>query len=362
MKKSLQLLCLAIALAMIPAAILIAGDLPADSSEFVQKKYAGWNGVLRGWIFSEWDAGGSFNAWLNACAAEFENAHEGVYLEFTQVDEEALRQIHTSGIRRPDLIFFSPGVIEDDAGLIRPDMPADLLPDLRNEAFLPVAMGGYIWAVNRQMQNNVPTRAPDIHLPDEPGRHFSLAQEYMVQQGSDPVPLPDPGIDLGLAVANTKEDTDALDLFINGELSALAVTQKEIARLIRLRESGRGPDWTSLPGGSCALADQLLSCAVADSEPDRRQTAMDFAAYLCTRDCQQKLSSIAAFPVIRLDIYPAHSPYAALASMLQNLPLLTPDSISEYSDRNSADIVREFKNPLPDDMQPGLEKNWGAEG
>ena len=52
MRKSLQLLCLICVLALIVAAARIFPRLPADSQPYVEKKYAGWNGVLRGWISS----------------------------------------------------------------------------------------------------------------------------------------------------------------------------------------------------------------------------------------------------------------------------------------------------------------------
>ena len=149
MRKSLQLLCLICVLALIVAAARIFPRLPADSQPYVEKKYAGWNGVLRGWISSEWSCGGSFVRWLNACAAGFEKRHEGVYLEFTEVDAAAMADLGDSGIRPPELVLFSPGVQVDAARLLPLDAQAAL--NCGSDRALPVAMGGYIWVYNRAL-------------------------------------------------------------------------------------------------------------------------------------------------------------------------------------------------------------------
>lgn len=350
MKKSLQLLCLAIALALIPAAVLVAGDLPPDSGEFVQKKYSGWSGVLRGWISSRWEADGSFIRWLNACATEFEKNHEGVYLEFTQVAEDAMRRMATSGIRMPDLVFFSPGVLEDGSNLLPADPPEPLLPDLQKTGgrCFPVAMGGYIWACNRSLCGGAPVEPSrlDLYPSDEPGRCFSAAAVALLsgEASSGEINLPDPGIDLGLPAISGIQ-AKAFDSFLRGELPCLPVTQKEIARLVRLRDSGKGPDWFLEPGGSFALADQLLLCGAVDTgEPERQDLAREFAAFLCREENQRKLADIAAIPVTGAQAYGSRSPYAQLAALMQTRRLLIRNPFSEYSNPNFEAIVRDFKN------------------
>ena len=75
MRKSLHFIALIFVLALVLVAGQILQRLPADSQPYVEKRYAGWNGVLRGWICAEWSCSGSFVRWLNACAAMFERSH-----------------------------------------------------------------------------------------------------------------------------------------------------------------------------------------------------------------------------------------------------------------------------------------------
>ena len=319
MRKMLSFICALILAGLLPAAWFAAKLLPVDGGRLAAEKYAGWNGVLQAWVCSRWSCGGSFITWLNGCAAEFEKAHEGVYIEFTPVDEAALH----SGIREPDMIFFSPGVV-----------------DAREEA-LPVAMGGYIWAYNRALTDAPPDRnsaLPITLLPDDAGRSFTRALDALMsgEAAFGNTGLPDPGIDLGLP-ANASAidaDPDALDRFIDGELAALPVTQKELAKLVRLRDSGLGPDWDCAAAGDYTFTDQLLLAAVTRGQDDaarQRQALCEaFRAQLLGWDAQSALADIGAFSVTGETIYPAHSPYAPLDAMLNSRPVITPDANSEH--------------------------------
>ena len=97
--KILSFMCLG---CMICAVVLTAQELPPDPGKYVEKKYSGWTGVLRGWVYSDWSCSGSFISWLNSAAAEFEKQHEGVYIEFESVNREALA---AEGIRPPDMLL-----------------------------------------------------------------------------------------------------------------------------------------------------------------------------------------------------------------------------------------------------------------
>ncbi|MGN0184399.1 MAG: hypothetical protein ACI4AL_04715 [Aristaeellaceae bacterium] len=355
MRKSLQLLCLICVLALIVAAARIFPRLPADSQPYVEKKYAGWNGVLRGWISSEWSCGGSFVRWLNACAAGFEKRHEGVYLEFTEVDAAAVANLTDSGIRPPELVLFSPGVQVDAARLLPLDAQAAV--NCGSDRALPVAIGGYIWVYNRALCDGAPT-IDDLDaltlLPDVCGRSFSAAAVALLSgesDGGEEIALPDPGLDLGLpAMAQSgvelNQSESALTAFINGELPYLIVTQAELARLIRLRDAGRGPDWACAATGEVSCADQLLLLGVVgqsdESGAQREALAAEFAAYLLSEDCQKKLADIGGFAVTDVQLYSSYSAYAPMEALLRSRALAVPDAFSEHSRGDAAPIVREF--------------------
>lgn len=353
MRKSLQLLCLITVLALIIAAARIFPRLPADSQPYVEKKYAGWSGVLRGWISSEWSCSGSFVRWLNACAAGFEKRHEGVYLEFTEVDAAAMADLGGSGIRPPELVLFSPGVQVDASRLLPIDARATL--DCGTDRALPVAMGGYIWVYNRTLCNGAPS-LNDLDaltlLPDGNGRCFTGAAIALLSGHVEgEIALPDPGLDLGLPTmarpsAELMQSEDALTAFVNGDLPYLIVSQAELARLIRLRDAGRGPDWACAATGDVACADQLLLLGVvdqADAAGEQREALAEaFAAYLLGEDSQRMLADIGGFAVTDVQLYPAHSAYAPMEALLRSRALALPEAFSEHSAANAGAIVRAF--------------------
>jgi len=326
LKITLHILALFLAVLLVLGAAQLARLLPTDSQEFVEKKYAGWSGVLRGWVCTRWSAAGSFTSWLNACAAEFEKAHEGVYLEFTAVTEQAMAQLFTSGMRPPELVFFSPGVITDGRMLTGAQR---------------LAMGGYVWVYNCALADGAPAQA--VCLPDDMGHSFSIASVCMHADPSAPeLKIEEPGLDLGLPASATAQNIEiSLDAFIDGELPALIVSQSELARLIRLRDAGKGPDWACAPAGEWALTDQLLTGAATAGEA--AALAEEFIRFLRSDGCQDRLADIGAFSVTERTIYPAHSAYAAMEIQLKSRRQLGPEIFSEYPPPNSDGIVRIFR-------------------
>ena len=340
MKRLLHLICLLAVAALLPAALLISRGLPADTRPYVEQKYAGWNGVLRAWICVDWECAGSFTRWLNGCAAQFEKSHDGVYIEFTPVHVEVLRQMRDSGIRPPELILFSPGTMDDLSCLKEVDTPDALRSELRGiygNAY-PVAMGGYIWAYNRELTDGAPDSA-FAALPDDATRSFSaaavalLSNTFSEDSPSEGV-LPDAGLDLGLPTSAMADDgtptiaDDAMDRFIRGELPAVVVSQAELARLIRLRDAGRGVDWDCVTSGAAAYTEQLLMLGVVaqsgDASAEREALAERFAAGLLEYDAQAKLADIGAFSVTGERIYSDFSAYAQLDALLNGLELIVP--------------------------------------
>ena len=142
------------------------------------------------------------------------------------------------------------------------------------------------------------------------------------------------------------QSEDALTDFINGKLPWLVVCQAELARLIRLRDAGRGPDWACAATGEVACGDQLLLLGVVDQSDEsgaqREALAAEFAAYLLGEDCQRKLADIGGFAVTDVQLYSSYSAYAPMEALLKSRSLAVPDAFSEHSPANAEAIVREF--------------------
>lgn len=318
MKRLTGFLCAMLTLMIGCAALQLFSRLPADSSAHIQQKYAGWSGVLQACVCSRWQAGGSFIRWLNRCAADFEKAHDGVYIEFMDCAEEDLGGI--ADIYSPDIIFFSPGVISDESAA---------------SCVQAVCMGGYGVARNTSFDGGDPA---EFILPDTAALCYSAAA-IALSGGTENIP--DSAMDIGLTVSAA----DAYSRFTAGEIPCIAVSAKDISRLIKLSESGRGPEWEiSCPAGP-AFTDQVLYMMTPAHLPDdgRAEVIHSFADHLLSDDCQGYLSDIGAMPVCGGSIYPARSPYAAVEVSLQG-EVLTPPAFSEYSIADCGDIVRSFRN------------------
>lgn len=357
MKKSLRFICLTFVFVLIYGGITLMHSFPLNTQAYVEKKYAGWNGVLQAWVCSRWSPDGSFIQWLNRCASGFEKNHEGVYIEFIPVQPDAIHDMNTHGLPAPDLIFFSPGVISD------PDMLMELQPanilreDLKNygqSLALPVALGGYIWAYNTERLDDVPQTPGDLINPILPtsaaGQNFSAALLGLLSATAEnektEFTAPDSGIDLGLptsAASDTLFSENALNLFMDGGLSCIPVDARSLARIARLSESGRGPNWKTSPSGEITCTDQILLAAIPIQViSERRELAQAFISMLLAADSQAALADIGAFSATGESIHSSFSIYAEMDILLNSRSLWLPGCFSEYSASNSEAIVRRF--------------------
>ena len=327
MKRVLKIIAALLAVASAAAAMRVAADLPADNKAHIEQKYAGWSGVLQACVCSRWQAGGSFVRWLNRCAADFERQRDGVYIEFISCGEDEISGV--GEIYSPDMYFFSPGVFPEE-------QPCTWLS--------PVCMGGYAWAYNTSLtdESSIHMKTqPDVQ-PDTAACSYSAATLALMGGTGEAAPAQDQSMDIGLpASAN---DEDALSRFIAGGIPCLAVSCADIAKLKRLSDAGRGPDWKTTASDGPAFTDQLLYLMIPASLPDDGRDAVlhDFAAFLLSEKCQGYLSDIGALPVCGGSIYPPHSPYAAAEAQLSGREIITPPAFSEYSFADCGDIVRSF--------------------
>ena len=370
MSRRARFLCIILFAVTLVLACRAFRALPVPRHELVEAKYAGWSGVLRLWVLEDMPCG-ALTGWLNACAASFERAHPGVYVQAEPIAADALRQLRTSGVNPPDLILFPPGLLPSGEGLFPIALDSAVAQTLREPLLsagvwqgevraVPVAMGAYVWAYDRAQLPSLPENWADsdvsLVLPeDEDFRAWSAAVLALCsgQTTAADAPAELPGLDLGLPDAPTPSPTRAeppaeagepcrlpadirreegiYSKFTSGELPVLPATQRELVRLSLLSARGRGPDWQTAMPGKYALADQLALLALVDAPrshaQERRTLCEALLAHLLAPESQQALAKARAFSV-RGDVavYEGRAPLAQTESSLKNKELLVPSA------------------------------------
>ena len=151
MRRLVTVLSLLLVAALLWFFVPLRAALPNDAGPLIRAKYDSWSGVLRLWVYEGWEANAM--AWLNSAISAFEKGHDGVYIQARKVDAEALRAFADSGISPPDMILFPPGLLDSADGLAEvgglPALRAGLAGCADGYA-VPVLMGGYAWAFDRQ--------------------------------------------------------------------------------------------------------------------------------------------------------------------------------------------------------------------
>ena len=278
MKKMMRFFLLALLVLALALAHGAAKHLPAPPDGIAQQKYAGWSGVLRLWVYTDWQTGtGSLATWLNRCTSAFEKRHPGVYIQTRAVSQETLAAFAQGEINPPDFIVFSPGALESAAHLF--PVEGDVLPGLARcgqeggaNCAVPIAMGGYAWACRAGLSPAETFAGRTLLAPvDKAGNCAALialcAGTYTT--ASEAVPKAGTGMDLGLPTAAPAAtsaplraaesegiplptgfsfDEGAYSAFVRNEADAILVTQRELCQLRAASEAGGAPDWTAYTG------------------------------------------------------------------------------------------------------------------
>jgi len=367
-------LCFLISLILIFSVSLcifrINSILPYNTHPLIEEKYAGWNGVLRIWICEGWKNGSnSFSGWLNECIRTFEKSHSGVYAELNYVTPESISSFSSSGIRPPDMLIYSPGILHNSDILLplenKVSPESKLHPSLSISHFphsLPIAMGGYLWIINEN-----PSENPTLGFPsDDSGHFYSAAAAGLctaTERETSETEKPSlPGIDLGLPAmsdmpasfnkntlhlpADYIQSSEALNLFTQGKIDAIIGSQHEIARLERLSDLGKAPDWSVCVTGNCVFTDQLLFLSVvqnSDEEaPERQSLSIEFANTLLSDECQSQLSKRGAISVTGVPGKQASAAMRMLEQHLNSVELIVPNAIGKEWIPSLQEIVRKF--------------------
>lgn len=355
--------------------------LPVVNEGQVQARHAGFAGVLRLWTCEGWQAGaGSLAAWLNACIARYERLHPGVYVQCTQVSEETIAAFWAIGDNPPDLILFAPGMLGSAAHLLAIEDAPALLPGLETVGTLegvawaaPVAMGGYVFAVNERLLEAVPDDLATAPAPSPPAgasRQLRQRATYLLSapadgrfvcwsgallsllgaRGGEAVEKPRAGEGLDLGLGETaaspapevasgeaaeepeeetppygtfplelpsgfREESSVYAAFTAGTSAMIPVTQREIRRLQLLEDTGRAPEWRA-EASAGGFTDQLAMLAAVDwpreSGEARASLSLELIRFLLSEESQAELTRVRA-----LSVLPGASLYASQRGMAE---------------------------------------------
>ena len=372
MKRWRCLVCLIVLLSLIPGLLWARDRLPPDTHALIGKKYAGWSGVLRLWICQ--DGAPSVGGWLNACIANYEKQHPGVYVQPEFVEAADIAAIGESGILPPDMVLFPPGMLETPARLLPLTPQSGLRAPLRHTGdwagttyAVPVALDGYIWALNTRLMPSLPDtwRGSEALLAvseDRGAALLGLCAGSYIDDGESAPPI-DPGLSLGLPESAAPQSTpepgaprlpcalpegfqfnpDPWRAFINGEACATIVTASELRRLQALSAQGKGPDWKPAAAGA-AFTDRVLSLGLVDKGTAETQAlCAAFLDHLLSDACQGTLNRANAFSVTdSWSGYEGGDPLLTMEGALRGGDLLTPDVFGGAWRIDASEIVREF--------------------
>ena len=290
--------------------------LPVETESYIAKKYEGYSGVIKCWICADFSCAGSFNSWLNSCAAPFERAHDGIYIEIETVPQAAM-EARAQAIVPPDLIFYAPA--------------------MQNTEHLTgvtlVALGGTIGVIRDGAQFD-PARCA---IGRDSNRDMAAAAILagagdLTGGGAEEI-----GIDLGLPTGTgaSMTATQALQQFIDGGADCAMVTSAQLAKLIDRRERGLASDWTCVRPDT-PFTDQLLLGGV-DCDGEKQTICIAFLAHLMREESQMKLADIGAHsPTMR--IYPDTSPYAAMDAAIARSDRISP-RMGNHSSIDCLDVM-----------------------
>ena len=387
MHRIREIACLIALAALTPVWLSLSKALPEDHRALVEKKYEGWTGVLRLWVVEGWapEANG-FSGWLNRCAARFEKAHPGAYIQPQYVDAGALSALGNGDALPPDLLLFPPGALDAPTGLLPLKARAAIRPPLRAAGrwngsiyALPVALGGYGWAFDASLPS-IPNSWRDsdarlaVPVPEEEhawgAALLSLCALRYAPDEAGPVAMATPPVEIDLALGGVAPVTpspaptpapspeallpcrlpesfdfraDAFRAFVNGDADACLVTQREIARLRALGDQGKGPDWQLATSG-LPFTDQVLYAAVVDrpGHPDRDALCEAWLDHLLTDECQSALSGGVAFPATAAPTGAADTALNCLDSALRRDDLTAARAFGKPSSEAVDALVRPF--------------------
>jgi len=278
-KKIVPILCLlltALLLALLVwQAPVLRKRFPINREGSIVKQ--GWQGVLRVWVCQDWSSGTM--AWLSKQASAFEKSHKGVHVSLRRVTADVWKN---PDVVLPDLLIFSPGMIEEPEGFLYPLAGATNFYEealragrWRGEQYaIPVSLGGYIVLVNEALWPEGTALSSPSGLKNQPRYALHCAQNGGLAamggwgEGIDAVRK----FKLPQQFGQTTSD-QAYSAFVSGSVAAL-ICPVDTARKFAAREAaGKGFKFrveTQLSG----FTDLILMAGRVRSTPDTARDSL----------------------------------------------------------------------------------------
>lgn len=204
--KKLFLLATAIFCAV--TGIFFSKKLPAETTEFTEKKYDTWAGVIRVWAEDSCGAAG----WLNVCAGIAEKKLNGVYINIQEVSSETIRTYADSGVNLPDIIVYNNHI--DNTSLFSPITGVYPLKDgIHQSAYaVPMLTRPRLWIYNTSVYDVLPGDMYGVRAACSPEDVIALTALCTGARTAEGTKAALPGLDIGLGGDYKTEEVPAGDI------------------------------------------------------------------------------------------------------------------------------------------------------
>lgn len=341
-----RILLLGCVFLIIFAAINILNVFPLPKDDILKEKTTEFSGVLRLWISEENSpASQGLSSWLTKESTRFEKKHDGVYVQITPVSRETLSSFSYAAELPPDMIVFSPGMLESAQGLIQIEIPSVLREEFLGSASdfsVPIAMGASFWAVREGIDPPLTGKTLLFEKKLSHAALYALRQDLSEKQS----PGMQYGVDLGLPLYEEEENIimkDAGEIrpgtesrilensylsFIKGEGDAVFLSQKELLLLIN---ASAAPEIEIAATGEIYI-DQLALFAVTDTKSgEGRRICEAFLHHLLSEDAQKRLEPTKAFSVTGVQLYAGKTHFQEIEMLLSGAKIHPAPAFSEES-------------------------------
>lgn len=345
-KKFIPLLALIVFSVAILAVVL--PRLPQKPSETSPKHY---QGVLELWNIESFEGGsGSRSAWITSRAAQFEKAHEGLFVHVTTMTEEQLSEKLDNG-ENFDMICFSRGTGCSVQNFLQPYTGS--VADIRENFLVSGQIGGKVYALPlyagayclfaRESQLNAGSDLLDTVLTNtyvrKVGKNtFELAPLIcgFTASNSPVSALALSGVKGKCDVSENVTQYQAYENFVaNKTAVSLLGTQRDLYRLSKREENGKIEKLAFSP--LCGYTDLVQYLGLSAACGDKTDCATEFMQYLVQSSSQETLVNVNMFSVLEQTLY-TNDRYSACEQGLKDayVPNVFGDKAAVVEQRKTA--------------------------
>lgn len=253
--------------------IFFSKKLPAETTEFTEKKYDAWAGVIRVWAEDGCDASG----WLNTCAGIAEKKLDGVYINVQTVSAEAIRTYAESGVNPPDIIVYGGNM--EDTSLLSPISAAYPLRDgIYQTAYaVPLLIRPRFWIYSTSVYDALPGDMYGVRAACAREDAVALTALCTGLRAAEGTKAALPGLDIGLGGDYKTEDAPAGDVLCRVQPDI--IKEEDPVQLFRNGEAdafvGGIPDFLKLENcaaaltGTYAYASEVVTLSIVKKDDGR---------------------------------------------------------------------------------------------